>query len=140
MGKNIPAGYQLHIHSWENDGDSPNTEILSGLSKGDVAFYIDLLESTKKYGNTMEREVDDEEIHGVIQEVVGRHPGISETAKEDFTFESHEYLGDHIREVMFNLLGSSEHYDFRVFDGFEVYYYETPVKNVTKQFSKKAKA
>ena len=29
----IPKGYQLHVTSWENDGDNYKTEVLSGLMR-----------------------------------------------------------------------------------------------------------
>ena len=45
MSKTIPASYQLHVHSWEDDTDHHDTEILHGLTKEDVEFYLELLEN-----------------------------------------------------------------------------------------------
>lgn len=39
---NIPAGYQLHVESWENDGDNYKTQIMNGLTLADVNFLLDV--------------------------------------------------------------------------------------------------
>lgn len=57
---NINPGYALTIHSWENDADNPREQILYGLKKDDVKFYIALLKQFVSgsngnegcYGNT----------------------------------------------------------------------------------------
>ena len=38
----IPAGYQLSVVSWENDGDHYNTEVMNGLSEEEVKFLVEI--------------------------------------------------------------------------------------------------
>lgn len=45
--KNIEPGYQLHINTWDNDGDNKTTQIISGLSEQNLKFYIDLAKRFK---------------------------------------------------------------------------------------------
>ncbi|USV40921.1 hypothetical protein [Xanthomonas phage BUDD] len=40
MSRNIKPGYQVHVRSWENDGDNYKTEILTGLSEDEAKFYV----------------------------------------------------------------------------------------------------
>jgi hypothetical protein len=137
MGKGIPAGYQLLITSWENDGDNYNTKIVSGLTEEDVACYLEILNLFKSCSRGgFANEVDDngEEAAKAISAVLEKHPNASKATIERFTFGESEYIGDHARDAMYDLLGCSEHYGFRVFDRATVYYFETPVKDVTKKF------
>lgn len=43
FNKRFPSGYVLQVNSWENDGDQNLQEMLYGLTKEQVKFYIDLL-------------------------------------------------------------------------------------------------
>jgi hypothetical protein len=152
----IPVGYQLHIHSWENDADAYGLEVLSGLSKDDVKFYLELLEHFRSrsrgkggFGNTI-NEVDYQKVAKTIQNTLEANPGVSKDIKETFDLsdvfeEEHDSeddlndaLSDACQEVMGDLIGGSETYDFRVFDRAEVYYYPAPVKNVTREFTSKS--
>lgn len=154
---NIPVGYQLHIHSWENDGDASGTEILSGLTEEDVKFYLALLELFGSggrgdgFGNGLDLDMVD--VGKTVLEVYLEHPDVSKAVKKQFEWlkgvkcnvdedeDAAVEFSDGLREVMGDLLGfpSTYEYDFRVFDGYEVYYFETPVKNVTSKFKAKAK-
>src|SRR5581483_7486471 len=138
--KDIPAGYQLHIHSWENDGDAPSTEILSGLSKADTKFYIDLCNALAKWGNEVGSGASAEdglygEIADAIIATVKAHPDISPDLKKQYDLsdidrEDEYALPDACQEIMFELLGAPTTFDdyvCRVFDGFEVYFFEKPV-------------
>lgn len=146
----IPKGYQLQIHSWENDADHPGVEILNGLSKEDVKFYVDLLSTyfgshnrpgnKETFGNGMDTDMG--EVAAAIQKTLAKHPKVSSDVKRTFDFsdideEDEDYedrISDACREVMDDLLGGSEDYDFRVFDSFEVYYYPEAVSSVTAKF------
>jgi len=44
---NIPAGYQLHVTTWENDADAYQTKILNGLGINDVTFLVALAKQFK---------------------------------------------------------------------------------------------
>ena len=135
----IPAGYQLHITSWENDGDNYNTILVNGLTKEDVACYLEILslfKSKSQGGFANTDRTDRDAVAEAVMAAVENHPDISKATKKEFTFDDPFYWSDHVHETMSDLLGQSEHCDFRVFDSFTVYYYETPVKDVTSKFRK----
>lgn len=147
----IPKGFQLRIHSWENDADHPGVETLDGLSKEDVKFYLDLLplfdsqgaSNGEGYGNGIDS--DFVKVGKDVLEVYLRHPNVSKTVKDSFEWlkevkeaDEDEYvLSDGLREVIGDLLGCSEFYDFRVFDHAEVFEFKTAVANVTSKFKPK---
>jgi hypothetical protein len=47
----IPAGYQIQIESWENDGDNYNTKVISGLNEDECYFYVEVCKYFKQRGN-----------------------------------------------------------------------------------------
>lgn len=150
--KDIPPGYQLHITSWENDGDARATEILNGLSKADVAFYVELLSyfrSGSGFGNSS--ETDQREVAEVISKTLKSNPGVSTKITESFgsvdklLAETDEYdeenadaISDTCTELMCDLLGApvEQYYDYRVFETFKVYYFQSAVADVSEEFSK----
>jgi hypothetical protein len=79
----IPSGYQVHVESYENDGDNNQLHVKSGLSEVDMKFYVDLAELFQgKHGNGFtKRDV----FLGLIANVVENHPGISDETREKFT-------------------------------------------------------
>jgi len=134
----IPAGYQIHITSWENDGDHYATQILSGLSEEDVCFYAELLPlfvSQSRGGFSNRDNVLMESVIEAIEKVLANHPKISNKLRKQF-IDSSPTEHDVIVETMRELLGYSEYYTFRVFSDMKVFYYQTPVKEVTAQFKK----
>ena len=139
--KNIPAGYQLHITSWECDGDHYNTKTVSGLTREDVPCYLEVLslfKSVSQGGFSNDQDVDRGAVMAAVLAVVEKHPDISERTRRIFThFARPQYANDHLYERLSDLLGRSEHCDFRVFDSAKVYYYETPVMDVSKRFVRK---
>lgn len=151
----IPAGYQLHIESWENDGDARKTEIMSGLTVEDVKFVLEIcsqFKSKNSFNKSGGRNLGNGDVDGavlleVLSEALENHPNISQTVREQFTVDEigHDGLDEDDAEYMAyeiiteNLLGraENEYYDgmfCRVFDRFKVYHYETPVEEVTAQF------
>ena len=147
----IPAGYQLNILSWENDGDNYNTETLNGLSEEDVKFYMELLplfhsgsNYGESFGNIMDDEVDYCAVGTRVLEVYLEHPDVSKDVKDQFEWlkdmkmSDTDGLSDGLHQVMHDLIGSSEFYCFRVFEGAQVFFFETPVKDVTSKFKVKS--
>lgn len=169
----IPVGLQLHIHSWENDGDSPSVETLNGLCKEDVQFYMELLKlfgSTNRdqdnFGNAI--DANPAIVGKAVLKVYLAHPKVTQPIKDQFdwlteinfsalkrkkrnneeieleeleseddeTSEADE-LRDGLMEIMGELLGTSEFYDFRVFDYAEIYEIKTPINDVTSKFKKR---
>lgn len=149
----IPAGYQLHAHSWENDGDSRKTEVLSGLSMYDVLFLIEIIshfQSKNSHANTG-RKLGNSEVRGMVlvellNEALEHHPNISQQTRERFTIDQ---IGDDFDEedagctayeaITQNLLGHAEYEGYdglfcRVCDDFDVFYVETPIREVTDKF------
>lgn len=51
MTKIIPRGYQIHVSTWENDGDAPATKIVSGLSKDEASFCACVAKQFETIGN-----------------------------------------------------------------------------------------
>lgn len=51
MGVMIPAGYQIHVKSYEGDGDSFRTITKSGFTFADTKFLVDFLTALKPIGN-----------------------------------------------------------------------------------------
>lgn len=79
----IPAGFQVHVTSYENDGDNYQTHIITGLSKPDMMFYVDLAIQFKgDYGNTF---IKREKLIEITSDVVKRHPIISYKTGKKFS-------------------------------------------------------
>jgi len=79
----IPSGYQVHVDSYENDGDNNQLCIVSGLSEADMKFYVDLAELFHgKHGNDFTKK---DVFLGLIANVVENHPGISDGTREKFS-------------------------------------------------------
>lgn len=151
--QDIPAGYQLHITSWENDGDSHSTVIRSGLTKEDVDFKLDLLSSFGRQGGHGNTEADEDFIIETVEGAVSRHPNVSQSVKDHFAvMMEQDVVGEGCDEddvkaeyaqgcctLITNYLGYPQNdcygrFFIRMFDSFEVYYFDSPVANVTQQF------
>lgn len=143
----VPKGYQLHIHSWENDADARMTKIISGLTKHDVKFYLDLARNFKSrnnpqgagptYGNG---EVDDETLSTIATKVLAANPNVSHKIRKAFEFGGRVH-GFNVRDILVSdILGHAASFDYgfcRVFDGFEVYHFKASARNMTKSFKEK---
>jgi len=144
----IPVGYQLHINSWENDADAYQTEILSGLTKEDVNFYLSIVSQFRSrnqhqgcYGNG---EVTSSQLSAIFKKALKDHPSISEKVKQDFALVSKEedeedFDEDHPYQLVQQLLGYpvNDAYDAtfcRVFASHQVFLIEKPIVDVTSEF------
>lgn len=156
MKKNndIPKGYQLHFTTWENDGDFYRTDIISGLEKDDVKFYIDLLQHFKCkhdrkndndtfYGNG---STDMKELRKIIDELLKKYNVSENIRKEWDSRQDPDFCGDQddwLWEVLCDNLNIAyqeeypdEIYMSRVFDKAEVFFVPKEIKDVTKEFVK----
>ena len=92
---NIPAGYQVHITTWENDGDCYATKIISGLTEDDVRFYIELSNKFVSRNGWGEKGlgnggVESSVLIETISNVLKKHPNVSEETKLNWNFSKIE--------------------------------------------------
>lgn len=156
----IPAGYQLHISSWENDADDYRTEVLSGLTREDVAFLVSIIKQfssrnkkPKGIGNT---SIGDVPLIKLVLKALDNHPNISPDLRSCWTldlpcavedldeFDGDEELAEaseQAYEKLCELIGSpvSEFYQdelnfCRVYEDHKVFLITAPVENVTHEF------
>jgi hypothetical protein len=152
---NLPAGYQLHITTWENDADNYHTQVMSGLSKEDVAFYVELAKgfrskNSRPKGGLGNQQVDADTLVEYIDGMLAKHPNISEKVRNywstedelaDFDMALDDVKYDLYYEILCeNVLGNpDDYYDHgfcRVFDEFKVLFVpeEVIIEDVTHQF------
>jgi len=159
MYENVPKGYQLQIHTWENDGDSWTTQTLSGLTKVDVLFYLHILKPFQKdgtLGNSFVPVYDLVDIvNKTLQEFLPNRPNMSQDILDRWgdAIQLDDRNGSpYIYELLCEeLLGypNDQYYNdepnfCRVFDRFEVFYipvFYIPevLLNVTEEFARLAK-
>ena len=149
--KNIPAGYQLHVHCWENDADNYSLSIISGLSKGDIDFYVHLLSKFKSKNSPRDQGlgndyVPSEKIVLAINDSLEKYGAeMSEALKASWLelvkIWNDEDDDDGLTETMWTILGTpgeyyfdGEHPFYRVFDRYQVFYFPQEVEDVTQQF------
>jgi hypothetical protein len=150
---NIPPGYQLHVSTWENDGDSHATQIWSGLTQEDCAFLIELskkFESSSLHRGGLGNDgTTTTQLLGAFFDVFNRHHHVSSDMRELFSdVIIAEEDDEEAAEILYTILCErllgypsdefySTNYDnfCRVVDGFEVFYFPEEVKNVTHLFS-----
>lgn len=145
----IPAGYQLHVKTWENDGDSYKTSVNSGLTVTDVHFLLCIARRFKSVNNPGSPGLGNgwpglSALQGVILDAFTKYPDVSNGLREVWQEALEVEAGDDESSIAYELItdyliGSpdSEHYDgyfCRVFDTFSVYLYDTPVPDVTSEF------
>jgi hypothetical protein len=138
--KNIPAGYQIHCETWENDGDNYKTTSISGLTKEDAKFYVDISKEfgvESRYGND---DISVEDARSIVGRALKNNQMITSTTaklwQERMSPEETSY--DIIYLLRKKLLGNpSEGYDpsfCRAVEGVEVYYYPAEIVEVTEEF------
>ena len=145
----IPAGYRLSITSWENDADAYGTEVLEGLTKERVEFLLELCNlfksgsntSGKTFGNLYEpNSTQQAKAEAAITAVMEKHkPVLTEYELEQLTVvadPADPYSGPEYSEFVGDLLGYSENYTYRVYNGAKVEYipHEITMEDVTSQF------
>lgn len=151
----IPAGYQIHFSTWENDMDSFATEIWSGITqKEDVHFLVDLAnrfqsKHTPKKRGVGNSSVSCEDLVELVTKCLDRHPLISSDMRALFMTEVDPDDEETTAERWYDLLcdrmlgyPENEHYaseeNFcRVMDNIKVYWIPNPIEEVTESFMPK---
>lgn len=133
---NIEAGYQLHITSWTNDGDSYNTTIHSGLIKEDVQFLLEVVrpfKSCHRGGSFGNNDSCTEAIDDHILECFRNHKNLSSSKYAEWTEEGLEESGG-LSDLAYDLVGRDEYCGWRVFESFKVFYFPNDLMEVSKEF------
>lgn len=148
MINNIPAGYQLHINSWENDCDAYKIKIVSGLTEEDVRFYLELARTFD--GPLGNEHATSGVLDALIKATLKKHPKISQKVSDKFNYDLGSSTQEEIDEsdrtaydlVVEELLCdpvddyfNNEAWFCRNFSSAEVYFFEHPVQDVTSMFS-----
>jgi len=133
----LKKGYNIIVHSWENDADYRNKEIINvGENKNHIDFYQQVLEIFKSknnskteinLGNTFDDEIEEYIVPAIsyikeVAEKTGFNLSSLNFNEEDHKDNLMEYYEDWLKDFASNLLDTSEHYSFRVFDSIEVFY------------------
>jgi hypothetical protein len=83
----MKPGYQLHVRSWENDGDNYKTEVISGLNETDCRFLVMIASAfgrchdrkANKYGLTGNEENTIEQLIPLFRDAHYEYSSVSET-------------------------------------------------------------
>lgn len=139
-----PLGLQLRITTWENDADDFSTQLISGLTEADVAFYLAIatLFRSKNHrpipgiGNQC---ISDYHLLEIVNDALAKHPDISQETKDIWSNEEDVLCEDEVYELFAeHILGCPvqiEDTNFcRVFNNFEVFEIRLPIENVTERF------
>lgn len=151
----IPAGYQIHIRSWENDADHYKTTITSGLNNNEVRFFIEIANQfnsqnewregkTPGFGNDTMNVID---MYQVLDSAFAKHgAGLTEHLQtkirnilDEYNEEDDEAFAESAYEwLTTNILGFTVDYidyDFfvRVVDDIKVFYI-SGAADVTSEF------
>lgn len=141
----IKPGYQLHIITWENDGDNYKTEILNGLTEADVRFYVHIVKrfnsrnahTNPGLGNSYNKV---EVLTGLAAEALAANPGVSDEIRDAWNYYLEGEYPEDIIELYTELLGTPDEYYFneygfcRVCEAFKVFYIPKSIEEVTKRF------
>lgn len=119
-------GYTMFVHSWENDWDYHNTMPHHFTDLNEVNFYFDWLELFNIDSNLqrIEPKNEDDIIEELVKstlELMKKH-GLPLTV--DWGDGAVPVDKEWLYETANEMLGTSEFYDFRVFENAEVYYFE----------------
>ena len=118
----VPKGYTLSITSWENDADYYATNDYTVDNKELAKEILDFCNMCRSGSNnqTTVGNGHAQERKNIIIEFFKTHPLISEHLDVDINKE--DSILDAFYELTYELFGSSEYYDCRVFDSAIVTY------------------
>lgn len=135
---NIPAGYEVRVTSWENDGDNYNTKSALGCTKEKAQVLINILKvyteltdaETTKYGKIMQKQFNDQftEANGLEDYFM---PLEDMDAQEDP--EALVYFDYPINDIIYELVGYCE-WGNRTVDDIEVFYHVAEVVDIAESF------
>lgn len=134
--KNIPAGYQVHVRSWENDGDNYKITITSGLSYEDTLLLVKAASlfqgrrGIRQYGNDWLTEADEARVKTALMPYAQASQMFKDWV-EDGEFEVIDFLSEHVTGF------PGDGYDgsfVRCVEWTKVYYIPSPIQEVTAEF------
>jgi len=155
---NIPAGYQLHIKTWENDLDACKTQVISGLEEADVIFLIELASKFKSKNNWDDPGLGNNGVNShlldtTVKELYDKYKDVlSPFVKNEYLTESisafdevneddydeYSILYDWLCDTVLGWPEDQYYLDIfnfcRVFDSYEVYFIPMEIENVTSKF------
>jgi hypothetical protein len=147
--------YQLHIKTWENDADNVGVKVISGLSKTDVGFYVEVVKqftscnsSPSGFGNS---SITDDDLITIIQKSLEKHSDVSDLEQELFGGWDELDIDDtdkltYAADILYDnlcvyMLGYPEDESFReqyhfcrVFDSYKVLHFPVNGNDVTSEF------
>ena len=120
---NIPAGYQLVVKSYAGDMDSWNVFSAEGLSLAKVKALKSFLEIVgimspydDNFGNQVQRATN---------HLFTEANGLEGFFCEDLEVELGEFEGYPVSDLLCELVGSTEYYDyFNTLDSYSIYYHK----------------
>ena len=140
-----PAGYQIRVETWENDGDDYETNIISGLTYDDVKFYKELVmcftscNNPRTGGGMGNEDQSKQTLSELLNEVLEDHPKISDALREVI-----EKSMDDIYGFFYKFLNWPVQYEYgfcRVVEDFKVFHLDEPLlveydepEEMTKEF------
>ena len=137
---NIPSGYQLHVRTWENDGDNYSTQVQSGLTRADVLFSLDVAKrfesenasSSPGWGNAGQSS---EDLTDFIKETMARHPDLSAALRNEWLQDPGYVYGVLEQRILGRTSDYGDEENFcRVFEDYKVFFLPREGKDVTDQF------
>jgi hypothetical protein len=147
--------YQLHIKTWENDADGVRVKVVSGLSKSDVCFYLEVVKQFTSRNSTPSGfgngSIPDDDLITIIQQALEKHSDVSELEQEMFGGwgeldmddpDKLKYAADILYDKLCSYMlgypedeGFQEEYHFcRVFDSYKVFHFPVNGNDVTSEF------
>ena len=121
MKKIISKGYQFIVTSWENDGDYYRTKVKTVETKEEVEklykICYELFRSCNNGTGGVGNSMDGEENQTLIDYVEKNREMFP-----DLDVEDEDEIFDYFSNLAYELMGGSEHYDFRVCESVEVTY------------------
>lgn len=134
-------GYTIIVNSWENDGDYINTKTYIVYSLNQIKVLAGICELLKS-GNDRDR-ISNEEclsikakslIHDFVLEnldticdILGICEGDQKIIESEIIEDIEDSYINLFAEIVYDLVGSSEFYFFRVVESYKVYYCEEDV-------------
>jgi hypothetical protein len=138
---NIPAGYQIQVESWENDGDNYNTKVISGLTEDECSFYAAVCDYFGQRGN------DFLFVPNILKDLQVIFDKYKFGFDEGMAREWHSVLADDydLSELTNDILGypSECYYSmgddkkefFRTVESYRVYYIEREMPDLSREFA-----
>lgn len=121
----IKKGYNIHITSWENDGDFYNTKVKVIQTQEEAKFYLEWLNIFGSRHNWKDRPAGLGNEMGLKYDGDVMQSALAYTNELRIKYDLEVWSSvEEFWDESCDVLGSSEFYDFRVFERAEVYYIE----------------